>query len=315
MDIRELRYFVQVARAGSFSAAASRLNVAQPALSRQLKKLEDELGAQLLTRHGRGVEITEAGAILLGEAEALIEHLAETVERVRGGRPMIVGQVALGVAPTSGQLIVPELYEEFRKRWPDATLVIREGISSQLEEWLLNRRIDIAVLHNPLPLEGIEMRPLLHERMVLALAPGHPAASPDGIGFGDLSEVPLILPSLPHSNRRLVERIALQHNLRLNVALEVDSVPLIKSMVKRGFGATIQTYAGVAAEAARGEFVVRTIERPYLSSTICIGLPAEARTAWLTLELMRMLRTCVAGLVTRGAWEGARLVSEEAAEP
>jgi LysR family transcriptional regulator, nitrogen assimilation regulatory protein len=313
MDIRELRYFVQVARAGSFSAAASRLNVAQPALSRQLKKLEDELGVQLLVRHGRGVEITEAGAILLGEAEALIDHIGQTVDRVRGGRQSFYGQVALGVAPTSGLLIVPEIYEQFRALWPEATLVIREGISTLLEQWLLDRHIDIAVLHNPMPLEGIALRPLLHERMVLALSPDHPAAAPEGIGFSDLPEVPLILPSLPHSNRRLIERAALQHDLRLDVAIEVDSIPLIKSLVRRGFGATIQTFAGVALEVERGEFVARPIERPPLTSTICIGMPVEARSAWLTLELSRLVRACVAGLVARGAWAGARMV-EEAAE-
>ncbi|WP_018259966.1 LysR family transcriptional regulator [Methylobacterium sp. WSM2598] len=311
MDIRELRYFVQVARAGSFSAAASHLNVAQPALSRQLKKLEEELGVQLLVRHGRGVEVTEAGAVLLGEAEALIDHLRQTIDKVRGGRPSFAGQVALGVAPTSGLLIVPEIYERFRQCWPEATLTIREGISTSLEEWLLGRRVDIAVLHNPMPLEGIVMRAILHERMVLAVAPNHPAAAEGAIGFGDLAEVPLILPSLPHSNRRLLERAAIQHNVRLNVALEVDSIPLIKSMVKRGFGATIQTFAGVALEVARGEFVARPIERPALTSTICIGMPVEARTAWLTLELSRLVRTCVAGLVARGAWVGARMVEEE----
>jgi LysR family nitrogen assimilation transcriptional regulator len=162
MDIRELRYFVQVARAGSFSGAATRLNVAQPALSRQLKKLEDELGVQLLIRHGRGVEVTQAGAVLLSEAESLIDHVGQTMDRVRGGKPTFAGQVALGVAPTSGQLIVPDIFESFRAHWPDATLVIREGISSSLEAWLLERRVDIAVLHNPMPLEGIALRPILH---------------------------------------------------------------------------------------------------------------------------------------------------------
>jgi LysR family nitrogen assimilation transcriptional regulator len=144
--------------------------------------------------------------------------------------------------------------------------------------------------------------------MVLATAPGGPAQG--SIGFTDLADVPLILPSLPHSNRRLLERAALQYNMRLNIALEVDSIPLIKSMVKRGFGATIQTFAGVSLEVGRGELVARPIERPALTSTICLGMPVEGRTAWLTLELSRLLRNCVTGLVVSGAWAGARMVEE-----
>lgn len=336
MDIRELRYFVHVARAGSFSRAASQLNVAQPALSRQLKKLEEELEVQLLVRHGRGVHVTEAGALLLSEAEELIERLARTLELLKGGKQPFVGQVSLGVAPTSGLLIVPEIFKSFKARWPHATLVVREGISSLLEEWLIDRRIDVAILHNPSPLDGIDLTPILHERMVLACAPDHPAAGPrgpeagprgpeagpkgpgagpkepggsqKGIRFRDLATVPLILPSLPHSNRRLLERAAIRHNTRLNLAFEVDSIPLIKAMVKRGFGATIQTFAGVALEVAQGELVAREIEHPPLVSTICIGMPREAQASWLALEVARLVRECVEQLVADKLWAGARPV-------
>ncbi|RJF83525.1 LysR family transcriptional regulator [Azospirillum cavernae] len=310
MDIRELRYFVQIARAGSFSRAATRLNIAQPALSRQLKKLEDELGVQLLVRHGRGVEITEAGAQLLAQAEDLIDHFARTLDAVKGCKRNFAGQVVVGVPPTSGLLIVPEIYKIFRELWPDATLIAREGISTLLEEWLLDRRIDIAVLHNPMPLDGIDLRPILHEQMVLVTPPGHDAAGPGAIAFRDIADIPLVLPSLPHSNRRLLERAALQHNIRLNLAIEVDSVPLMKAMVKHGFGATIQTFAGVSLEVARGELVARPIERPSLTSTICLGTPQEAKAAWLTLELARILRRCVAGLVSAGDWAGARMIDD-----
>ncbi|MDC7787235.1 LysR family transcriptional regulator [Rhodoplanes sp. TEM] len=310
MDVRELRYFICVARSGSFSRAASRLNIAQPALSRQIKKLEDELGVQLLQRHGRGVTITERGALLLSEAEQVIERLSRSLDLVKGGQEAFTGEVAVGVPPTSGLLIVPELYESFRARWPQATLIVREGISTLLEEWLMARRIDVAVMHNPTPLEGIELTPILQERMVLACAPGHPAARPAGIRFRDLADVPLILPTLPHSNRRLLEREAIRHNIRLALALEIDSVPLIKVMVKRGVGATIQTYAGVADETARGEFVVRPIEHPPVTSTICIGMPGEAQASWLTLEAARLVRACVARLVADRIWARARMVEE-----
>lgn len=313
MDIRELRYFVQIARIGSVSGAAARLNIAQPALSRQLKKLEDELGTRLLVRHGRGVELTEAGAQLLGEAEGLIEHFSRTLEKMRGGDAPFAGQVVLGVPPTAGLRLVPMIYRRFHERWPEATLLPREGISSSLEEWLLDGRLDVALLHNPTPVEGVNLRPILSEQMVLVTSPASPAhqgANGAPISFRSLCDVPLIMPSLPHSNRRLMERMAIQHNLRLNVAIEVDSVPLMKAMVKGGFGAAIQTYAGVAQEVACGELGARPIERPSIPSTICIGTRQEGKSSWLITEVARMMKQCIAELVHSGDWAGGRMIAQ-----
>jgi LysR family nitrogen assimilation transcriptional regulator len=306
MEVRELRYFVQVARSGSFSRAAIRLNVVQPALSRQIKKLENELGVPLFVRRPRGVELTQAGSLLLSQAEDLIDHLGRTHDLVRSHEQTFTGHVTLGIAPTSGLLIAPEIFQIFRTKWPHATLLFREGVSSSLEEWLLDRRISLAVLHNPLPLEGIDMIPILHERMVLVTAPGFNLGR-TAVRFEELGEIPLILPSLPHGNRRLLERAAMQNDVRLNLILEVDSVPLQKAMVRGGFGATVLTYAGVSLEVDRGELRAHSIERPPLTSTICIGIPREARASWLTMELARILRSCIRDLVANGTWPCARL--------
>lgn len=226
MDIRELRYFVQIARSGSVSAAAHHLNVAQPALSRQLRKLEDELGVTLLDRSGKGVQLTEAGSRFLPQAEALIEQFRQVMASLRDDPVGFAGSLALGVAPTSGLLILPEVYRRFRALWPEATLVVREGISTFLEEWLLEGRVDVSLLHNPTPIEGITLTPLLRERMVLALRPeDRDRHGPGPIAFRDLRSVPLVLASLPHSNRRLIERVALQHNMPINLVMEVNSIP------------------------------------------------------------------------------------------
>ena len=197
MDINDLRSFSQVARSGSLSQAAVQLNVAQPTLSRQIQKLEDELGVQLLVRRARGVELTQAGSVLLSQVGDLIERLTRTLALVRGHEQTFTGHAAVGVAPTSGLLIAPEIFRIFKKNWPDATLLIREGVSSSLEEWLLERRIDLAVLHNPVPLDGIEMIPILHEQMNLVTASGSEFQR-SGVRFRDLEEIPLI-PSKPAS--------------------------------------------------------------------------------------------------------------------
>lgn len=313
MDIRELRYFMHVARVGSFSRAAAQLNIAQPALSRQLKKLEDELDVTLLIRNGRGVELTEAGSILLAQAESLVSQFEDAAKLVRGGEENFAGHIVVGLPPTCGLLIGPVLFEMFRTRWPHAKLVLREGISTSLEEWLLDRRLDIAVMHNPLPLEGIHIEPLLHERMVVVHnAPdGRDPATARGVRIRDLGDMPLILPALPHSNRRMLERAAHQHGARLNVVAEVDSVRFTMALVKRGVGQTIQTYAGAIRDLQAGELGARFIDRPLLMSTLSMGVPREAKSAWLTMETARLLKNVIATLVNRGEWVGARLMGHD----
>lgn len=304
---------MHVARCGSVSRAAEQLNIAQPALSRQLRKLEDELGIVLLNRHGRGVSLTRAGSLLLQRAEAVLVQFGQIPHEVKASEEEFAGHVTLGVPPAAGLIIAPAVFRRFRARWPSATLQIREGISSLLEEWLLDGRLHIAVLHNPSPLEGVEIVPVLQERMVLV----HSAETPAPAGpvrFRDLGRIPLILPSMPHSNRRLVERAALQHGARLQVAIEVDSIPLTKAMVAGGFGATILTHAGVSRELASGQLTAQPIDNPPLLSVVSVGSVQASRPAWLVAELTRLVRQEIACLVRSGAWPGARLIEAEAAE-
>jgi LysR family nitrogen assimilation transcriptional regulator len=164
------------------------------------------------------------------------------------------------------------------------------------------------VLHNPPPLDDIDITPVLHERMVLAGPPSNEPGADRPICFSDIGAVKLILPSSPHSNRRLVERAAAQHGTRLHLTLEVDSVPLTKAMVQSGVGCTILTYASVAREQAAGTMTVRHIHRPPLMSTIALGTPKDAKASWLRAELIGLVRDVIAELVVSGAWPGARLV-------
>ena len=313
-DIRELRSFVQVVRSGSISRAAARLHIAQPAVSRQIQKLEEELGKPLVRRHGRGVTATDAGAVLLDRAEALLRQFDQLSEDVLGGEESVTGHVVLGVPPAAGLLIAPEAVKLFRQRYPNASLQIREGISSLLEEWLLDRRVDVAVLHNPPALGDIAITPVLRERMVLAGPPSRAAARP--VRLAELGAVPLILPSMPHANRRLMEQAAMQHRIRLHLALEVDSVPLTKAMVAGGLGHTILTLAGVSREVASGELTARPIHRPPLHSMIALGHQQASRGS-LVSGTVAVTLDVISALVKSGTWPGARLLGDlaQAANP
>jgi LysR family nitrogen assimilation transcriptional regulator len=302
MDIRELRSFIHVARAGSFSRAASELYIAQPALSRQIAKLEEEIGVPLLTRYGRGVRLTAAGARLLERAEMITHMVSETGEQVRASADEERGHLAVGLPPTIGMLIGAELIRDFRARWPRVALHVREGLSSSLQEWVLDKRVDLAVVYNQPLLDAFDVRPLFSEPMILI---GPPGANPVKRSYQirDLAELPLILPGLPHSNRRLVEQAAIQHGIRLRIELEVDSVALTKQLVKAGLGYSILTYVAIKEEIARGELIAHSIERPAIRSTVAITTLRESRPSRLVNAWSAMLQEKLQRLVTSEAWK------------
>ena len=290
-----------MARAGSFSRAASELYIAQPALSRQIAKLEEEIGVPLLIRHGRGVRLTAAGARLLERAEMITHMVNETGEQVRASADEEGGHLAVGLPPTIGALIGADLIKDFRARWPRVTLHLREGLSSSLQEWVLDKRVDLAVVYNQPLLDAFDVRPFFSEPMILIGPAGAPARK-RSYHIRDLADIPLILPGLPHSNRRLVEQAAIQHGVRLRVEIEVDSVALTKQLVKAGLGYSILTHVAIKDEVARGEVVAYDIERPSIRSTVAITTLRESRPSRLVEGWSTMLQEKLRSLIGSEAW-------------
>jgi LysR family nitrogen assimilation transcriptional regulator len=148
LELRDLRCFHSVARTGNFARAARELNVSQPNVSYQVQKLEQELGIRLLVRHRRGVTLTHAGSCLMERLDVILGLLnaplgpAPTPERA-------AGSISVALPPELTLLLAPQLLEECQELWPHMTLAIREGTSASLEEWVLDRRVDIAVLQGP----------------------------------------------------------------------------------------------------------------------------------------------------------------------
>jgi LysR family transcriptional regulator, nitrogen assimilation regulatory protein len=311
MELRELRNFMQVARTGSVSRAAQELRLAQPALSRQIQKLEHELGVSLFTRHGRGVRLTVSGAVLLERAETIAQLVQETREEIKEDRSLTRSRFTFGAPPAAGRLLIPQFAERFQKAWPQTTLHMREGVTSSLLEWLIDKRLDLALLHNPPHLESLNISPILSERMLVV---GPPPARikgrkhPKTYRIRDFGDLPLILPNMAHTNRRLVEQAALEHGLRLRIKIEADSVAFAKAMVENGLGYTILTYAAVQDELARKTLTVYPIVQPTLSTRVCIVTLREKQPPKLTLDSSAMLHDVCRALVRQKIWAGAVLL-------
>jgi LysR family transcriptional regulator, nitrogen assimilation regulatory protein len=283
MDLKQLEYFVRVAELGSFTRAAIALDVAQPALSRQVRLLEVELRQNLLIRNGRGAAPTEAGKLLLEHGRGIlhqVERAREELGRVRGG---LAGRVAIGLPPSVAKAMAVPLIREFRRHMPDATLSISEGLSVGMHESLASGRLDIALLYNATPAPGIELTPLLEEPLYLVQRHfGKTAAArPRSIPLRDVATVPLVIPSRPNAIRMLVESEMAKLGCVPKVALEIDGVGAILDLVEDGAGSAILSSNAVKTSVRPTAFSLRPIGSPPLRSKLSTAVSSQ-RPATLT---------------------------------
>ncbi|MGD0431874.1 MAG: LysR family transcriptional regulator [Acetobacteraceae bacterium] len=305
VELRELRYFHSVARTGNFGRAARELNIGQPNVSQQVQKLEQELGTQLLIRHGRGVTLTQAGSCLMERLDVILGLLNAPLQSATAPE-QTTGTISLALPAEAAPLLVPRLLEECRTRWPNVTLAVREGVSASLEEWVLDRRTDIAVLQDPPALDELDTEPVLTER--LGLVSGVRTIrleGSDSVRVRQLGGLQLILPSPRHWIRRLVDSAAFRRGIALNQVQQVDGVPLVKEMVRNGQGHAVLPYVAVADEVARGTLAFHPIDHDPLLTVHAIACRSGVAPAPFVTEVRRVLRDVMSDLARSGVWAGA----------
>lgn len=290
MDLKQLEYFVRVAELGSFTRASVALDVAQPALSRQVRLLEVELRQNLLVRNGRGAIPTEAGRLLLEHGRGIlhqVERAREELGRVRGA---LAGRVAIGLPPSLARVLAVPLTRAFRAQLPEARLSITEGLSTTMQEWLVTGRLDIAVLYNAQPSPDIEIAPLQDEELLLVelRAPGlAEEPPPPPITLAEVADLPLVIPSRPNAIRMQVEVEMAAVGVRPTVALEIDGVSAILDLVADGAGAALLSRHAVARSVRPSAYRTRSIHPP-LRTRLSLATSSQ-RPATLTQQTTQAL--------------------------
>lgn len=291
MDLRQLDCFICVAELGSFTQAALVLGVGQPALSRQVRRLEVELRQTLFYRNGRGVSLTEAGKRLLEHGRTIQMQFEHARHDVDDARDCPLGRVTIGLPYAAARSLSVPFIKEFRKRYPKANLCVTEGLTIHLYEWLQAGRIDIALLHDPVPSPSLDIRPLREDKlMLLAYKERQVPAEGAPITLRKLAELPLIIPRRPHPLRMMVETQLANMELKPNIALEIDAVATIVKLVSQNEGYAIATNHAVAISEAREHLLMRRIKTPYLTSILAMATSAErprGTLVTLTCDLLR----------------------------
>jgi LysR family nitrogen assimilation transcriptional regulator len=297
MNLKQLEYFVQVAELGSFSKAAVVLDIAQPALSRQVRSLETELHQQLFLRNGRGVALTDAGKRLFDHSVAVLQLVSHAREDLGASRDEPVGRVTIGLPPSIGRQLTLPLIDRFKKELPAARLAIVEGLSSHIVEWVTTGRVDVGLVYNPEAQPGLEITPLLQEELgLVSYAPKGKRKASEPLPMKELSRYPLIVPERVHAMRRLLETQAALAGIKLDIAWEVSSVPSIIDLVCAGYGHAVLTASGVSASARAKELTIRRLIDPTPASVLCLASSAHKRPTPLTQHTMRLLTALVRAL-------------------
>lgn len=293
MDLKQLEYFVRVAELGSFTRASIVLDIAQPALSRQVRMLELEFGQNLLLRNGRGVTTTDAGKLLLEYGRGIlyqVERLREELGRARGA---LIGHVALGMPPSLLKILAVPILRAFKSHLPAAKLSIREGLTTSMHEALLSGRLDLALLYNTSPTPDVDLEPLIKEEMFLIACPSDDKV-PNEIAMCDLPGYPLIVPSRPNAIRMLIEGKLANLGLRPSIALEVDGVSTILDLVTEGFGYAILSRNAVSNLAGSQVFKLSRIVDPMLHSKLSLALNSHRQVTATQRALIDIVQKVVA---------------------
>jgi LysR family transcriptional regulator, nitrogen assimilation regulatory protein len=304
MNLKQLEYFVQVAELGSFSRAARVLDIAQPALSRQVRALETDLRETLLLRNGRGVALTDAGRRLLERGAAILQQVAQAREELGATRDEPVGRVTIGLPPSIARQLTLPLIEAFQRDLPKARVAIVEGMSTHVAEWITSGRVDLGLLYNPEVQPGLEITPVLQEALYLVSRRAGGKAARDArqpLPMARLAEQALIMPERSHAIRRLLETQAAMSGLKLSVAWEVSSVPAILDLVCAGHGQAVLTASAVAASPRASELRIRPIVEPQMACVLCLAVSATRRPSPLARRAGRMLSDLAAALPAAGA--------------
>lgn len=298
MNTRLFGQFLKVADLGSVSKAAVVLGVSQPALSRAISELETEIGVRLLYRDGRGVRLTEHGerfckwaADIEKQVERMRSDLMGESDRLR------VRQLTIGLLPSVARSLAIPLTHSLQHTYPNAELHIIEGATGHLVEWLVDQRIDIALLYDVPAIRRFNPEPLISHPMHLVCAPSQRLLL-DEVPFADLCDLPLILAGRQVGNRREFEGIAARQKMSLKVIIEADSLASMIQLVAEGMGYSILPIFAVHKELEDGSLVASPIVDPSIDRTLVLaGQNNRAQLAGLS-ELTQDLKGRVRAALT-----------------
>lgn len=248
MELHQLRYFLAAADGGAISRAANRCGVSQPAVSAQLGRLEEELGVRLFDRLGRGVALTEAGRALLPRARRICGQVEEIESSLRAELESGRGRVAIGAIPTMAPYLVPPLVAGLRREFPECEVIVREDLTENLVEALINNELDVAIMSAPVEHDLIQLEIVGREPLLVVTPADHPLAAAASAGLSgeggavalaDLRDLPAVTLHEMHCLGRTINEFCAARRLATNVVCRMTQIDTLLEFVRLGLGVSI----------------------------------------------------------------------------
>lgn len=275
MELRNLKYLSSLASEGSFTAAAKANYITQPAISIQLKKLQEELGIRLFETRGKKVAFTEAGVAVLDYADRFIRLEKQLLEHVRDMQGLRKGSLSIGTIDAAAIYILPEVFTEFREKYPGIEINLEIASTMPLMKDLREGALDVVCGTLPIEHEGdLDIFRIFSEELVFITPPGHPLAGATGIDPKELSEYSFISFQSESVTRRIIEKALTENGAIVNVAMAIDSQEAIKHLVSSGLGLSVLPLRTVKGEIDSGALDTIEVKGVDLKREIGLILPA-----------------------------------------
>ena len=239
MEMHQLRYVVAVARARNFSRAAQHCHVAQPSLSQQILKLEDELGERLFDRMKREVRLTPEGEVFLCRAIRILEEVDAAKREATDRKDLLRGTLTIGVLPTIAPYLLPDAMAQFVEKYPGVEIVVQEDTTARLLKYLQGYEIDFALASQPIQGDHFEVKELFSEELLLALPPGHPLIRKRAVGAADLEGERLIVMKEGHCLGDQVLGFCDRRNVKSKISFRSSQIETIQALVVLGLGISL----------------------------------------------------------------------------
>lgn len=297
-----------MAESGSITQAAARLGLAQPSLSQQLLRVEDEVGGKLFTRTSQGVTLTRAGQIFHEHAQRILGAMRDAREEVRRYDTKAFGEVSLGIPHSTDLLLGFPLLTEIHRRFPTVSLKIRNDISKRLKVLLEQGKLDMAILFRAERIRNVSVKRLLDETLFL-VGPPNAFGEVDKFGIAkqqlhvsELAHKDLILPAYSNNWRKFFVSEIENHAKELRIWAEIDSFPHIKSLIKNRCGYSLLPYTAVSQELGLGELAAIRVNGIDLTRSVWLARNRMQSTNRAATQVENIIIRMVEQMVQENKW-------------
>ena len=310
MDVKQLRSLVTVAETGSVTRAAELLHLVQPAVTRQIRALEDELGVALFERTRHGMRPTPAGMGMVERARRVLTELDRARAELTVAPGTVTGIVSVGLLESTAELLSGPLVSAVLHDHPRIELRVLTAYSGHLQQWLDAGDLDLSLLYNLTSTPSLNVKALVREKLWVVAPPAELQAG-KAMTVADVAARPLVMPAPGHGLRTVIDRALAQARAGVEIAIQTNSMALQKQLVLAGHGWTILPGAGIAADVASGSLSAAPLSDPEVWRTIVLGTPRAARPTPAVQAVARQLARQVRIAAQNGRWPSAQVLGDQ----